>query len=283
MKNREVRLLGRSWIWQPVIWRAIRGDFDVAVIGDEIKFISNYVVAMIMLLRGRPIILWGFGFHGYTVAQTSLLKRLSAWLAEFAKRRMYQFVSGYLVYTEGGKKALQRLSKAPKRIRVLRNTIDVENEVRLSALISTEPIAGICRELGVRIESIKLVYFGRLIRAKCIDLLINYARRCANLNRCVDIIIFGQGSEEDELRRLAKGLSNVVFHAHHDLKLARALRIGAAIVVPGYLGLAVTHGFAHGIPTLTRRGQLHSPEIEYLEDGINGLLLPEDPEAFFLP
>ena len=97
----------------------------------------------------------------------------------------------------------------------------------------------------------------------------------------MDIIIFGQGSEEDELRRLAKGLSNVVFHAHHDLKLARALRIGAAIVVPGYLGLAVTHGFAHGIPTLTRRGQLHSPEIEYLEDGINGLLLPEDPEAFF--
>jgi glycosyltransferase involved in cell wall biosynthesis len=26
---------------------------------------------------------------------------------------------------------------------------------------------------------------------------------------------------------------------------------------------------------------LHSPEIEYLEDDVNGLILPEDPEGFF--
>ena len=97
----------------------------------------------------------------------------------------------------------------------------------------------------------------------------------------MDIIIFGQGSEEQRLRSLAQVLPNVAFHRHDDLKLARALRISAAVVIPGYVGLAVTHGFAHGVPTLTRRGQLHSPEVEYIDHGVNGLFLSEDPNEFF--
>jgi len=279
--NRELHFLGRTWIWQPVVWRVIRGDFDAIVIGDEIKFISNLAVALIMLLRRRPVILWGFGYHQYTVVQESLLGRITASFANFFKKIMYRFASGYLVYTEGGRRALQGLTAPPKRIRVLRNTIDTEKEIRLSALAGAGSIAECCRELGVRTDSIKLLYFGRLIPAKCIDILINYARRCINLNRDVDVIIFGRGSEESSLRNLAKGLSNVTFHEHEDIKLARALRISAAVVVPGFLGLAVTHGFAHGVPTLTRQGQLHSPEIEYLEDNVNGLILPETPEAFY--
>jgi glycosyltransferase involved in cell wall biosynthesis len=281
VESYEFRLLGRSWIWQPIVWRVVRGDFDAVVIGDEIKFISNFIVALVMLLRGRPVILWGFGYHLYNVAQKTILKRASAWFADVIKKNMYQFVSGYLVYTEGGRDALQRLSKPPKRIRVLRNTIDIENEMQLGVSVSNEPVSQSCREVGVRTGSVKLLYFGRLIPAKCVDLFINYARRSINLSRNVDVIIFGQGSEEMELRRLANGLSNVVFHSHNDKKLARALRVSVAVVVPGYLGLAVTHGFAHGIPTLTRQGQLHSPEIEYLEDNVNGLLLPDNPEAFY--
>jgi glycosyltransferase involved in cell wall biosynthesis len=281
VKAREFRLLGRPWIWQPVVWRVVRGDFDAVVIGDEIKFISNLVVALAMLLRRRPVILWGFGYHQYSDVQESLLKRITARFANFMKKRMYRFASGYLVYTEGGRSELQRLSMPPKRIGVLRNTIDIENEMRLSALVTGEPISDCCRELGVRTESVKLLYFGRLIPAKRIDLLINYARTCMIHNKNVDVIIFGHGSQKPELLRLANGLSNVVFHSHDDMKLARAFRISAAVVVPGYLGLAVTHGFAHGIPTLTRQGQYHSPEIEYLEDNVSGLLLPEDPKAFY--
>ena len=73
----------------------------------------------------------------------------------------------------------------------------------------------------------------------------------------------------------------MVFHRHDDLLLARALRISIAVVIPGFVGLAINHSFAHGVPMLTRHGQPHSPEVEYLENGVNGLMLPEEPEAFF--
>jgi len=97
----------------------------------------------------------------------------------------------------------------------------------------------------------------------------------------VDIIIFGTGAEESELQRSSQDLPNVVFHRHDDMKLSRALRVSAAVVIPGFLGLAVTHAFAHGIPMLTRASDWHSPEIDYLKDGTNGLILPAAPDLFF--
>jgi glycosyltransferase involved in cell wall biosynthesis len=279
--NRELRIAGRSCIWQPIVWRAIKGDFDAAVIGDEIKFVSSLVVALALLIRRRPFLLWGLGFHQYFQRQETLLAQVTEAFAIGVKKVMYRIASGYLVYSEGGEKVLQSLSAPPKKIAVLRNTIDTEHEAALRAAVASEPLDCICRDLGVCEDTTKLLYFGRLVAAKYVDLLIQYAQRCVGAGRKVSILIFGQGAEEARLRELSTGLSSVVFHQHSDLQLARALRVSAAVVIPGCVGLAVTHGFAHGVPILTRRGQLHGPEVEYLEDGGNGLLLPEESEAFF--
>jgi len=279
--NYEIPFLGRSIIWQPVVWRVIRGDFDAAVIGAETKFISNLVIVLAMLLRRRPILMWGFGFHQYIVPPRTVFAKIIAALSGYAKMPIYRMMSGFLAYTEGGKRALQGLSHPPERIAVLRNTIDLEREVGFQKIVETEPLDQAYQELGVRKNSVKLLYFGRLVEMKCLDLLVEYAKRCGSSKRDVDVIIFGEGPKEAELWSSSSGLRNVVFHKHDDLRLARALRVSAAIVIPGYVGLAIPHGFAHGVPTLTRKGQLHSPEVEYIEDGVNGLILPEDVEGFF--
>lgn len=281
IENHELRIAGRSCIWQPVVWRVIRGEFDAAVIGEEIKFVSNLAIALVMRLRRRPVLIWGFGFHQYVAPQNTIFARIAANLVNNFKKLFFRIASGFLVYTEGGMKALQALPSPPKRVVVLKNTIDVERESRFRAVVASESLDEIFKELGVRKNSVTLLYFGRLVPMKHVDLLVEYAKRCGSTGLNVDVIIFGQGSEEKRLHSLASNLKNVVFHHHDDLRLARALRISAAVVIPGYVGLAVTHGFAHGIPTLTRRGQLHSPEIEYLEDGVNGLILPESPDGFF--
>ena len=55
--------------------------------------------------------------------------------------------------------------------------------------------------------------------------------------------------------------------------LGRIFRASDAVVIPGYVGLAVNHAFAHGLPVITCQSELHSPEIDYVEPGINGLIL----------
>jgi glycosyltransferase involved in cell wall biosynthesis len=278
--NREFRFLGVSFIWQPIVWKVIKGDYHGAVFGDEVKFLSSLIATLALRLRGRPVLLWGFGFHQYKGPNT-WGARITTALAALYKKTFYRLISGYLVYTEGGKQALQKLPNAPKRIAVLRNTIDTEREATFRASVAAEPLETCLSQLGVRPKSVKLLYFGRLLPAKHVDLLVDYAKRSAQSGRKVDVIVFGQGQEEDRLHTAACNLPNVVFHRHNDLLLARALRVSAAVVIPGFVGLAINHSFAHGVPVLTRYGQPHSPEVEYLEDGLNGRMLPEAPEEFF--
>jgi hypothetical protein len=52
------------------------------------------------------------------------------------------------------------------------------------------------------------------------------------------------------------------------------------VVVPGSVGLAVNHAFAHGRPIVTRASRLQSPELEYIEHGRNGLIVDGDLDRF---
>ena len=64
--------------------------------------------------------------------------------------------------------------------------------------------------------------------------------------------------------------------------IAAYMKLASALVIPGFVGLAVNHAFAHGLPVITRTNELHSPEIEYLVPGENGLIVDGDLDAFLL-
>jgi glycosyltransferase involved in cell wall biosynthesis len=95
-------------------------------------------------------------------------------------------------------------------------------------------------------------------------------------------VIIGAGPELDSLNTLGQSIPGVRFTgAIYDRDLvAQYLRIATAMVIPGKVGLAVTHAFAHGVPVLTRHHHLHAPEVEYIESGQNGLVIPGDFEGF---
>src|SRR5690606_40251021 len=65
-----------------------------------------------------------------------------------------------------------------------------------------------------------------------------------------------------------------LFRSPSDIRIARAMKLCRAVVIPGYLGLAINHAFAHGRPIVTRKHEFHSPEIEYLTEGEDSLLIP---------
>jgi glycosyltransferase involved in cell wall biosynthesis len=49
---------------------------------------------------------------------------------------------------------------------------------------------------------------------------------------------------------------------------------------PGLVGLGILDGFCAGLPVITTDVTFHSPEIEYLDEGINGLMVPPDVEHY---
>ena len=52
--------------------------------------------------------------------------------------------------------------------------------------------------------------------------------------------------------------------------------------MPGLVALAVLDSFAYGLPLVTTAVTFHSPEIAYLRDGENGVIVQErsDPRAY---
>jgi glycosyltransferase involved in cell wall biosynthesis len=134
-------------------------------------------------------------------------------------------------------------------------------------------------------DSVILLYVGRILPAKQVDLLIQAVRRINSMQLCrqpIEVLIIGDGPAAEGLRGRAVNLPSVRFlGALYDQDaVARYMRVAAAMVIPGFVGLAVNHAFAQGLPVITRDHALHSPEIEYLRNGENGLIVPGDMEDF---
>jgi glycosyltransferase involved in cell wall biosynthesis len=50
-------------------------------------------------------------------------------------------------------------------------------------------------------------------------------------------------------------------------------------LMPGLVGLNIVDGFALGMPTVTIEAEGHGPEIDYVDDDVNGVVLPEGTSA----
>ena len=279
VSNRELRVGGRGAVWQPVVRQILR-DFSTAVIGAEVKLLANVAVGVGLAATKRPVVLWGQGSEKATHDGGG---RLSDWLAS-VKAAAARRADAYLVYTDGGARALAAAGVDPARVTVVRNTIDMSREIELHGELAAADAAGIRRDLGLDSDSIVLVYIGRVYREKGLDELVELARRRADRSDAprLEIAVIGDGPDLPRVRELARGVPDIRFvgELYDDREVARWLRAADGVVIPGKVGLAVNHALAHGLPVLTRESDLHAPEVEYLADGQNGLIVPGGAEDY---
>lgn len=267
IRNQNLKFGGKDFVWQALAGR-YWSSFDGIVLGEEFKYLSHIPLALISKLRGRPLVWWGFGDAPPPGPIGG------------AMRQLRNLGAGYLAYTEGGRRTLAASGFDDNAIAVLNNTVDIDQQRALRDAAAGESDAALRAALGVPAGIPVLLYFGRFLPGKHIDVLIRYVQSRRATAQPVAALIFGDGVEKDRLQALAAGAPDIVLHRHDDMQLARALKLCVGLAIPGFVGLAITHGFAHGAPMLTREG-VHPPEIEYLRDGVNGLMLPADEAAFF--
>jgi glycosyltransferase involved in cell wall biosynthesis len=278
VRNREIRIGKWTAVYQPVIREILGGGYDAIVLGHEVKFLSSLLLAVLAKLRGIAVLFWGFGYYpkrGFS-HQTETHRGALA-VAALVKDALVRLGDGYLAYTRTGAARLTAIGYPRERIFVLQNTIDMTEQLRLcNAVQQRDPLA-IRAQLGLRPDSTVFVYIGRLVEFKRVDMLIEAVRQIAAAGDAgpVEALIIGAGPLEAELRRSAADLPQVHFLGAlpPNEQVACCLKIAAAVVIPGAVGLAVNHGFAHGRPMITGRNELHGPEIEYVVDGENGLIV----------
>ena len=137
--------------------------------------------------------------------------------------------------------------------------------------LAAEGKTAVRRRLSIPLEAPVLVYIGRLIREKGTDMLLD-AWDLLTKETSASLLIIGDGPERAamEAEVSSRSLQGVRF-------LGTLLREEAApwlyasdlMLMPGYLGLAVNHAFAFGVPVVSLRHpaggeKFHSPEVEYV-------------------
>ena len=278
VRNRVVHIAGRRLVYQPVFWRIATGGYDALVIGHEIKYFMNLVLLFWFRLLGKPVLFWGFGSgQDFWDEERGSFGRAMTRLINFGKRLLVRSASGYLAYTESGVATIERAGMKRDRIRVLNNTIDLDEEVAAHAKAQSLDRATLRRGWDIAPDAVVFTFVGRLLAGKRVEELIRAVGALRKDGVAAEAIVVGDGPERASLEAEAKAASWChFFGAVHDVdSISRIYRASDALVIPGYVGLAVNRGFAHGMPVITIDSDLHSPEIDYVQTGANGLVLLE--------
>jgi len=277
VRNRYLSLFGRSVAFQSAVSPVLNGDFSALVVGHEIKYIASDLLLLFFRLMGKPVLLWGHGqTNDYFRSKRSLPGRVLGRMVEWVKSCMIRMASGYMAYTDRGAEYVAKIGMPRDRISVLWNTLDVSEVIAAAYGAETLDRAALRRELGIAEGAIVLLFIGRLYGPKKVDVLIDVAKQLRETYGLpVELVVVGSGPDEAALKARCADASWCKFLGPiFDPKpLSRIFRVADTVVLPGKVGLVINHSFAFGLPVITCRQDVQPPEIEYLTDGVNGLIL----------
>ena len=286
VENHEFRVGPLTLIYQPVVWEILTGGYDAIVITTESKFVSNLLLALLCRLRGVAVLHWGFGYHPPRGSRESdVPNRPLLAITTFIKKCFTRLADGFIAYTKSGAEQLIGSGYPRARTFFVQNTIDMTEQLRLCEAERDTDLHQIRREFGLLSDSIVFVFIGRLVQIKRVDQLIEVARRIRRdqlSKHSVEVLIIGSGVCEEALKAEAAGVPGIHFLGAlpPNDEVARCLKVSAAAVVAGMVGLVANHALAHGRPVIARDVETHSPEVEYIEHDKNGLIVPGDLDAF---
>jgi glycosyltransferase involved in cell wall biosynthesis len=189
--------------------------------------------------------------------------------------RVYNKADAVILYSQKRKELLAQRINNPEKLFVAQNTLDTETLNKIYSQLEAKGEVAVKEELGFR-HQFNLIFIGRLVPAKRLDLLLEAFKGISG-KYDVALHIIGNGPEEEKIEAEAAAHDNILYHGPiHDLELSsKYLFASDLMVMPGYVGLSVVHAMAMGCPILTCKqspeGPYHSPEVEYIHDGENGL------------
>jgi len=241
------------WQWAP--FKVRRGDF--VIVEHASKLLDNYPIFLMQQFGWVSMCYFGHGknFQGHREIaparkiKQAMVKRISIWFA----------------YTEISRQILLEQDVPDEKIVVVNNTLKQLRQLE---------------ESEVERDPKKFVYIGGLYKEKRLDVIFDSIAKLRETDPEVTLVMAGTGPMQAEVKAFAEEHEwceylGPVFGEARD----RLLLGCTAIVNPGLVGLIAIDSFHYAIPIIAVTLPNHSPEIAYLENEENALILDERGDA----
>ena len=269
VRNRWFELFGKELLWQPLPPQA-RGAALLVMI-QENRVVSNYALLLRRMFGARQALL-GFWGHGRNYQSRAPGGARERWKSFWLRR-----VDWWFTYTGGTKRHIVVQGFDADRVTVLENAIDGEGfRADLAAVTATE-LDRTRAELGIVPGAAVAIYCGTLYADKRIDVLLDAADLLRERLPGFHLLVVGDGPEAACVREAAARRPWLhVLGIQKGHEKARAFRLAQLMLNPGLVGLHVVDAFVAKTPIVTQRSAMHSPEFDYLLDGVNGVVVDGD-------
>jgi glycosyltransferase involved in cell wall biosynthesis len=270
MKVSGYWVAGGKLLFQPLLRAAL--ESDLIIVDQANKFLLNHLLLPLALLGVKRLAFFGHGQNGRD-------KKLA--LSEWYRRRTLNWVSWWFAYTQRTTRYLVANGVPTAKITTVNNAIDT-NEIREQVSATSDQKKDELRtHLGLPLDACLGLYCGALDTVKKIPFLIGAAKLIRDRVPNFHLLLVGGGPEQTSVEAAIETAPWIhLLGPRFGKDKSELIAVSDVMLMPGAVGLVILDAFAAGLPLLSTTLQSHGPEIEYLEEGINGLLCEPDVSAF---
>ena len=264
--------LGRRYLVSQQLHPRLRA-VDLVVVEQASRLLLNYRLLWQQARGGPRVAFWGHG-RDFTENRSSLGER--------AKASISRRVHWWFAYTSLSGDIVTDLGVDAARITVVNNAIDTTTLKAQIDAVDDARLAMLRQELGVGPGPVGL-FLGTLRPDKHLEVLLEAGRRIRREHPDFGLLVAGSGPLEDDVRRWAEQEPWLHYlGGRYGSDRAEVLALADLLLLPGWVGLVVLDAIVAGTPLITSRDSPHGPEIAYLRDGENGLLVANgtDPDSY---
>jgi L-malate glycosyltransferase len=258
---------GGRLCWQP--YQQLATNVDLVVIALENKLLFNLWSQFFD--RNRKVALWGHGanLQGDPHSLREKFKSLVAKKADW-----------WFGYTDMSLPLITRTGFPAERITILNNAVDTNEIKRQMQEVDSARLAALRQSMGILGNNVG-IYIGSLYSEKRIEFLL---QSCLLIRQRVpdfEMLIVGAGPDETIVRKFTENNSWIHYlgpqkgQAKVDL-----LRLAKLVLNPGLVGLGILDSFVCQVPLVTTDCGIHSPEIVYQKNDVNGIMTSNSQDDF---
>lgn len=272
IENRVFKFRSREAYWQPCL--ALLRDADLVIVEQASKLLVNYVLLVQQLLGRKQLAFWGHGMN----FQAPGGNRASEALKRFVSRQVHW----WFAYNDLSARVVEGIGFPAGRITSVQNAIDTKQLIEARHKTAPEVVERLKEQLGLEGKNV-CVYAGGMYAEKRLGFLLEACRLARQKVPDFEMIFIGAGVDEGLVEEAAREYDWIHYVGpKFDEEKVPYFMLSKLFLMPGLVGLAVLDAFALETPLVTTAIPYHSPEIDYLEDGVNGVIVKNtnDPAAF---